>query len=129
MLNVLGNTPPPASSIDVTTATGFVFSNQLKVAGSGVLLVGGEVFRWKPWIRPGRKEGAIEGGGEVGDVMMGKLLNEKGQWDVDPGAWGVLDLVWPKPGTYIIRVAGDFATIDRRSIAQIPTKRAQIFSY
>jgi NADH dehydrogenase [ubiquinone] 1 alpha subcomplex assembly factor 3 len=107
MLNVLGNTPPPASSIDVTTATGFVFSNQLKVAGSGVLLVGGEVFRWKPWIRPGRKEGTAGGGGEADDVMRGKLLNEKGQWDVDAGAWGLLDMVWPKPGMFKPRVVDD----------------------
>jgi NADH dehydrogenase [ubiquinone] 1 alpha subcomplex assembly factor 3 len=78
----------------VTTATGFVFSNQLKVAGCGVLLVGGEVFRWKPWLRPG----SIGQEDEANDVMTGKLLNEKGQWDVDVGSWGVLDLVWPKPG-------------------------------
>jgi NADH dehydrogenase [ubiquinone] 1 alpha subcomplex assembly factor 3 len=82
----------------VTTATGFVFSNQLKVAGCGVLLVGGEVFRWKPWIRPDRTEGTIGSGGQADDVLTGKLLNQKGQWDVDVGAWGILDLVWPKPG-------------------------------
>jgi NADH dehydrogenase [ubiquinone] 1 alpha subcomplex assembly factor 3 len=87
MLNVLGNTPPPASSIESTSDDGFTFDNQLKVSGSGVLLVGGEVFRWKPWILNGSGEGAGR-----------KLLNGKGQWDVDQGAWGILDLVWPKPG-------------------------------
>jgi NADH dehydrogenase [ubiquinone] 1 alpha subcomplex assembly factor 3 len=86
----------------VTTATGFVFSNQLKVAGSGVLLVGGEVFRWKPWIRPGHGEGTTGGGATTNDILTGKLLNQKGQWDVDVGAWGVLDLVWPKPGEFLL---------------------------
>lgn len=34
--------------------------------------------------------------------MTGKLLNSKGQWEVDGEAWGVLDLVWPKPDLLII---------------------------
>jgi hypothetical protein len=29
-----------------------------------------------------------------------KLVNEKGQWEVDDVAWGLLELVWPKPGMY-----------------------------
>ncbi|KAF2430462.1 hypothetical protein EJ08DRAFT_244543 [Tothia fuscella] len=90
-LNVLGNTPPPASSIESTSTDGFTFDNQLRVSGCGVLLVGGEVFRWKPWTR------------NIGDEEGGrKMLNGKGQWDVDQGAWGVLDLVWPKPDLLII---------------------------
>ena len=69
---------------------------------SGVLLVGGEAFRWRPWVREGCKEGTIgEGGvgneGEGG--RTGRLKNPKGQWEVQKEAWGVLDLVWPKPGS------------------------------
>ena len=26
------------------------------------------------------------------------MINKKGQWEVEKEAWGVLDLVWPKPG-------------------------------
>lgn len=57
-------------------------------------------------MRAGRKEGTI-GVGASGDdnqgvgSMGGKLLNGKGQWEVDGLAWGVLDLVWPKPGELI----------------------------
>ena len=42
-------------------------------------------------------------GDEEGDEEDGKgrLTNEKGQWDVHDGVWGVLDLVFPKPGIFI----------------------------
>jgi len=101
-LNVLGNTPPPATSIDATTNDGFAFSNNTRVLGSGVMLVGGEAFRWKPWVREGRKEGTIGGGGKADDARTGRLINSKGQWEVDQSAWGVLDVVWPKPDLLII---------------------------
>jgi NADH dehydrogenase [ubiquinone] 1 alpha subcomplex assembly factor 3 len=91
VLNVLGGTPPPATSIDATTNDGFAFSNNTKVSGTGVMLVSGEVFRWRPWVR---EKSAKSGDG----AQKRTLLNAKGQWDVDESAWGVLDLVWPKPG-------------------------------
>jgi hypothetical protein len=54
--------------------------------GTGVLLVAGEAFSWKPW--------------EAGkDDKKVRLVNDKGQWDVEDEAWGLLGLVWPKPGT------------------------------
>jgi NADH dehydrogenase [ubiquinone] 1 alpha subcomplex assembly factor 3 len=90
-LNVLGGTPPPATSIDATTNDGFAFSNNTKVSGTGVILVSGEVFRWRPWVREKSAE-------DMGGIQKRTLLNAKGQWDVDESAWGVLDLVWPKPG-------------------------------
>ena len=36
--------------------------------------------------------------GKVGNGKGKRLVNEKGQWDVGDEAWGVLELVWPKPG-------------------------------
>lgn len=54
-----------------------------------MLLVAGEAFGWKPW------EAAEEGG--MGSL---RLVNAKGQFEVDDDAWGVLGLVWPKPGKY-----------------------------
>lgn len=57
------------------------------VGGSGVLLVGGEAFAWMPWVA---RQG--EGGR--------RLVNEKGQWDVEDEAWGLLGVVWPKPGLF-----------------------------
>lgn len=29
---------------------------------------------------------------------LGGMVNEKGQWDVGREAWGLLELLWPKPG-------------------------------
>ncbi|KAF2186476.1 hypothetical protein K469DRAFT_572500 [Zopfia rhizophila CBS 207.26] len=101
-LDVLRNTAAPATAIDACTTDGFALNNQMKISGSGVLLVGGEAFRWRPWLRKDRKEGTVEKGG-VGDYeMTGRLKNAKGQWEVQKEAWGVLELVWPKPDLLII---------------------------
>lgn len=91
-LDVLRNTAAPATSIDACTSDGFALSNQMRISGSGLLLVGGEAFRWRPWLGQGTE------GPEDGDAMTGRLLNAKKQWEVQEGAWGVLSLVWPKPG-------------------------------
>lgn len=86
---------------------GFALDSGLKISGAGVLLVGGEAFKWRPWIREGRKEGTI-GEGATGDdskgvqSLGGKLQNAKGQWDIDRHAWGILDLAWPKPDLLIV---------------------------
>lgn len=63
-----------------------------------MLLVGGEVFRWKPWIEAHRKEGTVAEGALGNDAMAGRFLNKKGQWEVPEGSWALLELVWPKPG-------------------------------
>ncbi|KAF1351322.1 hypothetical protein BDV97DRAFT_294811 [Delphinella strobiligena] len=90
-MNILGNTPAPTTGIDSCSYDGFALNNGMKVVGSGVLLVGGEAFRWSPWIHEGRKEGTI-----------GKVLNAKGQFDVSDHSWGVLEVVWPKPDLLIL---------------------------
>ena len=106
-MNVLANTPAPTTAVDACMSDGFALNSGLKVTGSGVLLLGGEVFKWRPWIKEGRKEGTI-GSGATGDdnkgveSIGGKLQNKKGQWDVDRDAWGVLDLAWPKPDLLIL---------------------------
>jgi len=90
-LNVLGNLPAPTTSIDACLSDGFHLDNGLKIGGgSGCLLVGGEAFSWRPW----------EAFGSGGDERKRRMLNEKGQWDVREEVWGVLDLVWPKPGVF-----------------------------
>lgn len=67
------------------------------VGGTGVLLLGGEAFGWRPW-EAGKVEKGEYGAGS-GQIGEGKrLVNKKGQWEVDDDAWGLLGLVWPKPG-------------------------------
>ncbi len=83
-LDVLGNTPAPSTSIDACLWDGFHLDSGVKITGgSGVLLVAGDAFSWRPW--------------EAGNGDM-KLVNEKGQFDLEDEAWGLLSLVWPKPG-------------------------------
>jgi NADH dehydrogenase [ubiquinone] 1 alpha subcomplex assembly factor 3 len=96
-MNILSATPAPTTAVDACMVDGFALNSGLKVTGSGVLLVGGEAFRWRPWMQEGKQEGAI-GTGNSG----GKILNKRGQFDVDKGVWGVLDLVWPKPDLLIL---------------------------
>lgn len=74
----------PSSSIDACLWDGFHLNNGVKVNESGVLLVGGEAFAWRPW-RTGEGK---------------RLVNAKGQFEVGEGSWGVLELVWPKPGMF-----------------------------
>jgi NADH dehydrogenase [ubiquinone] 1 alpha subcomplex assembly factor 3 len=92
-LDVLRNTVAPATSIDACTSDGFALNNQVRISGSGVLLIGGEAFRWWPWAK--------DGSANDRSVMAGKLLNGKGQWEVQQESWGVLELVYPKPGKMI----------------------------
>ena len=87
-LDVLGGTPVPSTSIDACLWDGFHLNNGVKITqGAGVLLIGGEAFGWRPWD-------AGKGEGKEGK----RLLNRRGQWEVDDSAWGLLELVWPKPG-------------------------------
>ncbi|KAF2002050.1 hypothetical protein P154DRAFT_431787 [Amniculicola lignicola CBS 123094] len=112
-LDVLRNTVAPASSIDACTNDGFALNNNMKIGGSGIMLVGGEVFRWRPWLKEGEGEGeGTAGEGGLGEITLkGRLKNEKGQWHVDNGAWGVLELVWPKPDLLIIGTGGQVTPI------------------
>ncbi|CZR57243.1 uncharacterized protein PAC_07133 [Phialocephala subalpina] len=102
-LNVLGNTPIPSTSIDACLWDGFHLDSGVKITGGmGVLLIAGEAFSWRPW----------EAEGGVGVNGKGKrLINEKGQWDVADEAWGVLELVWPKPDLLILGLGKDMRPI------------------
>ncbi|KAL3468415.1 alkaline-phosphatase-like protein [Aspergillus heterothallicus] len=86
-LNVLGNIPAPTTAVDACLDSGFHLDNGVKITGGdGVLLVGGEAFSWRPWK-------GKEGGEKA------RMVNSKGQFEVDEQVWGVLDLVWPRPAS------------------------------
>ena len=86
-LDVLGATPQPSTSIDACLWDGFHLNSGVKITGGkGVILVAGEAFSWKPWLGDGKG--------------LFKMVNEKGQWEVDDSVWGVLEMVWPKPGAF-----------------------------
>lgn len=92
-LNVLGNVPTPATAIDACFDDGFQLNNGLKILnGDGVLLVGGEVFVWRP---------CLSGTDHNQAKKDNSLVNAKGQFEVPQDAWGLFSLVWPRPGNIL----------------------------
>lgn len=84
-MDMLGAAPAPSTSVDICSSDGFKLDSGVSVYhGRGVLLVGGEAFEWQPWGRDMR------------------LLNERGQWEVPEEAFGLLDLLWPRPGMLVL---------------------------
>ncbi|KAK3989461.1 hypothetical protein QBC44DRAFT_83677 [Cladorrhinum sp. PSN332] len=104
-LDVLGNTPIPATSIDICHSDGFSLNSGINITdGAGALLIAGEAFEWKPWTREK------------------KLINGKGQWEVSDEAWGVLSVVWPRPDLLILGLGPEIRPISpktRQAIARL----------
>ncbi|TGO46976.1 hypothetical protein BOTNAR_0553g00040 [Botryotinia narcissicola] len=119
VLDVLGNTPMPSTSIDACLSDGFHLNSGVKVGGdgifkggkwrggAGVLLVGGEAFGWKPWV----------GGAKEGEEL--ELVNKKGQFECGDEAWGILGCVWPRPDLLILGLGKDMRPISPKTRAYI----------
>ncbi|RJE17508.1 hypothetical protein PHISCL_10154, partial [Aspergillus sclerotialis] len=106
-LNVLGSIPAPTTAIDATLESGFQFNNGLRVGnGDGVLLVGGECFSWRPWLGSASEDkgGNVEGEGNDSkkEELKMRMVNRKGQFEVDESVWGLLGIVWPRPDLLIV---------------------------
>ncbi|CAG7560394.1 unnamed protein product [Fusarium equiseti] len=88
-LDVLGNTPAPSTSVDVCMYDGFGLNSGITITGgNGVLLIDGEVFKWRPWEAKGSMN----------------LVNKKGQFELPPNAFALFDLLYPRPDLLIIGV-------------------------
>lgn len=83
-LDVLGSIPPPPSAVEATYPDGFLLNNGVQIH-DGVMLLNNEVFRWLPALKGGLEENKAKTGG------MLELTEE---------AWGLLDVVYPKPGWF-----------------------------
>ncbi|XWW98080.1 hypothetical protein V2A60_006076 [Cordyceps javanica] len=95
-LDVLGSTPVPSTSVDVCMYDGFGLNSGITITdGDGALLVDGEAFTWRPW--------------EITGQM--RLLNDKGQFDVPAEAFGVFDMLWPRPDLLIIGTGKSIAPL------------------
>lgn len=85
-MDILGNTPVPSTTVDICMSDGFQLNSGARIEdGSGVILVGGEAFRWRPWLPRGEP----------------RLLNSKGQWEIPNDTLGLLSLIWPRPGMFL----------------------------
>ncbi|KAI1337833.1 hypothetical protein F5Y15DRAFT_389329 [Xylariaceae sp. FL0016] len=108
-MDVLGNTPVPATSVDICMSDGFQLNSGIKIMdGAGALLVGGEAFAWRPW--ESRTDGKLQ------------LLNAKGQWDVPPESLGLLSLLWPRPDLLVLGLGPEIRPISpelRRFISSL----------
>lgn len=130
-LNILSSFPPPLANVDGVLPTGFVFGGSTNIVGEqmGVVIIGGEVFRWYPFgIEGGEGVKAAEGqraevpsGGRsraVGSGRRGEVeKGDKERWGAaeeearkksilrmeDRAIWGILDVIWPKPGMIFLR--------------------------
>ncbi|KAK8022061.1 hypothetical protein PG993_012828 [Apiospora rasikravindrae] len=107
-LDVLGNTPVPSTSVDICMWSGFQLNNGTRVTdGSGVLLVGGEAFSWRPWEAKTSSSSNTTNKGE-GEL---RLLNRKGQWDVDASTLGLLGVIWPRPDLLVLGLGHEMRPI------------------
>jgi hypothetical protein len=96
-LDVLAGAPVPSTAVEVCRADGFDLNSGVKITGgAGALLVGGEAFVWRPWEVSWSSSSGKEGG-----KGKRKLLNAKGQWEVQEEAFGLLGLIWPRPGRFL----------------------------
>lgn len=79
-------------------SSGFKLNSGARVVdGSGVVLVGGEAFEWRPWL--------ASPSGEL------RLVNRKGQWDIPAAALGLLSVIWPRPDLLILGVGPEIRPI------------------
>jgi NADH dehydrogenase [ubiquinone] 1 alpha subcomplex assembly factor 3 len=95
-MNILGNMGTPATAIDACVSDGFHLNNGLKTSdGSGIVLVGGEAFSWRPWEATTTKRPAA-------------VLSKVGTLEIggNGGTWGLLELLWPKPDLLILGTGG-----------------------
>lgn len=86
-LDVLGSVPVPSTSVDVCMHDGFGLNSGITIeGGDGALLVSGEAFAWRPWEVIGEK----------------RLVNDKGQFELPREAFGLFEMLWPRPGMFLL---------------------------
>ncbi|KAH8668502.1 hypothetical protein BX600DRAFT_510596 [Xylariales sp. PMI_506] len=121
-LDVLANAPPPSNSIDVCMSSGFKLNNGSRITdGSGVLLVSGEAFRWRPWESPASPDDSSQHHPRGGNAAF-RLLNAKGQYDINPQSLDLLAHLWPRPDLVVLGVGPENRPISpslRKAIAAL----------
>jgi len=93
-LDVLSGLPIPASAVDSVFDDGFLLNNGQEIHGDSVFLLNNDVFRWKALL-PGTGDGVT---GELEEATA--RAKRAGVLELNDEVWGVLDVVYPKPGTF-----------------------------
>lgn len=103
VMDVLGHVPTPATSVDACTSDGFHLDNGVKTeGGAGVLLVGGEAFKWEPW----RCMDSNSNNGTSTATLGAMLDARRGVLSIPSQSLGLLELVHPKPDLLIVGTGG-----------------------
>ncbi|KAK5075876.1 hypothetical protein LTR70_002664 [Exophiala xenobiotica] len=103
VMDVLGHVPTPATSVDACTSDGFHLDNGVKTeGGAGVLLVGGEAFKWEPW----RCMDSNPNNGTPTATLGTMLDARRGVLSIPSQSLGLLELVHPKPDLLIVGTGG-----------------------
>jgi NADH dehydrogenase [ubiquinone] 1 alpha subcomplex assembly factor 3 len=103
-------TAEPAQSIDACTAEGaFHLSNGTRTPErTGVMLLGGEAFLWRPWNSVPESEGEGKGEGRDGrgkenEARRGEaLLDKRGMLVLPPTTLGLLASMYPRPDLLLL---------------------------
>lgn len=66
------------------------------------------MFSWRPW----QKEGT---GNPNQAGNSGVLINRNGELEVPKEAWGIIELVWPKPDLLILGTGGKMRQVSRKT--------------
>ncbi|KAJ5629006.1 hypothetical protein N7490_011234 [Penicillium lividum] len=112
-LNVLGGVEAPTTGIDACLDSGFHLNSGLKITGrSGLMLVGGEAFAWRPWK-------VSEGKFEDERAAKAGMINAKGQFELGEEAWGLLSVVWPRPDMLILGLGASMYPLSPETKRQI----------
>lgn len=113
-LDVLSGLPIPASAVDSVFDDGFLLNNGQEIHGDGVFLLNNDVFRWRALIQGS------------GDGVMGELegattkARRTGVLELNDEVWGVLDVVYPRPGTFLrLGKKREFVLLTRHEIRLI----------
>ena len=93
-LDVLSGLPIPASAVDSVFDDGFLLNNGQEIHGDGVFLLNNDVFRWRA-LMPGSDGGVAR---ELEEATT--KATRTGVLKLNDEVWGVLDVVYPKPGTF-----------------------------
>lgn len=114
-MDVLGHVATPATSIDACTTDGFHLNNGVRVTGgSGIVLVGGEAWSWKPWeVLNGSPEAR-----KIGDLLDAR----RGILHLPQESLGLLELLYPKPDLLIVGTGSRLWMLSqetRRYIAEV----------
>lgn len=126
---MLSGLPIPASAVESIYHDGFLLNNGQLVRGDGVFLLNNDVFRWKALL-----SSPVKGGTQMAELEAAAGKAKKtGLLELSDEVWGLLDVVYPKPGTlfhiprkgFVLLISPRDRLIDSRHWSSNPSLTSQ----